>query len=268
MSTLAFDMPRGSVARSSAISLKNVTVTYRAYSEKTSSVKEYALRLLKGLRPDRFETHDALADLSLTVEKGSVLAVIGSNGSGKSTLLKVLAQVLKPSSGKVTVIGNVASLIELGVAFDPELNAIENIYLHGSLHKKTRLQIEKSVERVLDFAELRNVANKPLKYYSSGMVARLGFSCAIDVDPDILLIDEILGVGDERFMKKCATVFEEFITRGKTIVMVSHDINVLQRYATHAVLMAAGRMVYYGDPVTAIERYRDPSYAPFLTPTS
>lgn len=243
-----------------AIILKDVTVRYRSYTEKSGTLKESCLRLLRGRRSAAYESFNALAGASLSVSQGAVLALIGSNGSGKSTLLKVIAQVLKPSSGSVAVNGSVASLIELGVAFDPELDAIENIYLHGTLHKKTAATIEKRVEAILDFAELHPYAHRPIRYYSSGMIARLGFSCAIDVDPDILLLDEILGVGDERFMAKCAKVFEDFIHRGKTLVLVSHDLKMIERFATDAALLSAGRIIYNGDPTTAIQRYRDDTY--------
>jgi ABC-type polysaccharide/polyol phosphate transport system ATPase subunit len=246
--------------RETAIILHDVTVRYRSYTEKSSTLKESCIRLLRGRRSAEYESFNALSGASLSVPKGSVLALIGANGSGKSTLLKVIAQVLKPSSGSVRVNGDVASLIELGVAFDPELDAIENIYLHGALHKKNATAIEKRVDAILDFAELRPYARRPLRYYSSGMIARLGFSCAIDVDPDILLLDEILGVGDERFMAKCANVFEGFIERGKTLVLVSHDLKMVERFATDAVLLSAGRIMYTGDTTTAIQMYRDDSY--------
>jgi ABC-2 type transport system ATP-binding protein len=247
-------------SKETPIILKDVTVSYRSYTEKSSTLKESCLRLLRGHRSAEYDSFNALAGATLSVPKGSVLALIGGNGSGKSTLLKIIAQVLKPSSGSVVVNGGVASLIELGVAFDPELNAIENIYLHGALHKKTAARIEKRIDAILDFSELRPFAHRPIRYYSSGMIARLGFSCAVDVDPDILLVDEILGVGDERFMSKCSKVFEDFIQKQKTLVIVSHDLEMVKRFATQAVLLSAGKVVYYGDPITAIEKYRDNSY--------
>jgi ABC-type polysaccharide/polyol phosphate transport system ATPase subunit len=247
-------------SRENPIILTDVTVRYRSYTEKSSTLKESCLRLLRGRRSAEYGSFNALAGATLSVSKGSVLALIGGNGSGKSTLLKVIAQVLKPSSGSVVINGSVASLIELGVAFDPELNAIENIYLHGALHKKSAAHIEKRIDAILDFSELRPFAHRPIRYYSSGMIARLGFSCAVDVEPDILLVDEILGVGDERFLSKCSKIFAGLIERKKTLVIVSHDLEMVKRFATQAVLLSAGKVVYNGDPASAIEKYRDNSY--------
>ena len=175
-------------------------------------------------------------------------------------MLKVLAQVLKPTIGEVRVNGSVASLIELGVGFDPELNAIENIYLNGSLHRKTKAHMKKRVDIILDFAELHEFANTPIKYYSSGMAARLGFSAAIDIDPDILLVDEILAVGDERFQEKCSGVFKSFFDSGKTIVLVSHNTDMLESTADQIALLSKGELVYLGDPKVAVQMYRDKSY--------
>jgi ABC-type polysaccharide/polyol phosphate transport system ATPase subunit len=258
--------PRESLDAPSAIVLDAVTVAFRSYTDRASSVKESALRFLKRKAIESFETFDALSNITMSIPKGSVLGIIGSNGSGKSTLLKVLAQVLRPTSGKVVVNGRVASLIELGVAFDPELNAIENIFLHGSLHKKSRAEIKEHVPEILEFAELTEVATRPIKYYSSGMVARLGFSCAVDVDPDILLIDEILGVGDERFQKKCSKVFDRFFTSGKTVVMVGHNLETLAAMSSRILLLSEGRIAYLGDPDTAVALYRDKDYRTFLKP--
>jgi ABC-type polysaccharide/polyol phosphate transport system ATPase subunit len=243
-----------------AFELADVTVGYRSYRERPSSLKETLIRFFRTGKLKHYSTFNALDSLTLTIPKGQVFGIIGSNGSGKSTLLKVLAQVLKPTSGTVRVNGSIASLIELGVGFDPELNAIENIYLNGSLFKKSRKEIEKRVDIILDFAELREFATTPIKYYSSGMAARLGFAAAIDIDPDILLVDEILAVGDERFHAKCGEVFKRFLASGKTIVIVSHDMNLIQSTAQQAVLLSKGKVVYHGSPQKAVELYRDDSY--------
>ncbi len=249
--------PKGEVP---AIELSGVTVRYRSYLERHSSLKEATLKLLKGQAPESYEYFEALSKISLSIPRGAVLGVLGSNGSGKSTLLKVLAGVLKPSRGSVTVRGSIASLIELGVAFDPELNAIENLYLHGALHKKSQSEIAARLEHILDFAELKDMATKPIKYYSSGMIARLGFSAAVDVDPDVLLIDEILGVGDERFQRKCSKVFDRFFAARKTVIVVSHSMEMIASIATHAAVISKGELLYVGDPDTAISMYRDESY--------
>ncbi|NMC63355.1 MAG: ABC transporter ATP-binding protein [SAR324 cluster bacterium] len=248
-----------------AIDIKNITVAFRSYKERPTSLKESLLKFLRTGRLRHYTTFDAISHVSLKLEKGKVLGVIGSNGSGKSTLLKVLAGVIVPREGEVRVQGTVSSLIELGAGFDPELSAIENIYLNGSLHKKTRAKIKSRVKHILEFAELTEFATTPVKYYSSGMYARLGFSVAVDIDPDILLVDEILAVGDERFQQKCRGVFSNFIKAGKTIVIVSHNSDMLEEQADSIALLSKGQLVYFGDPKTAVEMYRDRSYETALT---
>lgn len=253
------------IKKGAAILLEEVTVAYRSYKERPSSLKEALIRLLRKGSLKHYSTFNALANINLNIPYGRVLGFIGSNGSGKSTLLKVMAQVLKPTAGNVQVNGSVSSLIELGVGFDPELNAIENIYLNGSLHKKSRSQIKLRVEKILDFAELHDFATTPIKYYSSGMAARLGFAVAIDIDPDILLVDEILAVGDERFQEKCRGVFKQFLKSGKTIVIVSHDMHMLAEITQEIALLSKGSIVFQGDPQTAIQMYRDKSYETALS---
>jgi ABC-type polysaccharide/polyol phosphate transport system ATPase subunit len=207
-----------------------------------------------------YSTFDALQDVSFEVKRGMILGVIGSNGSGKSTLLKILAQVLKPTTGTVRINGTIASLMDLGVGFDMDLNAIENIYLNGSLYRKTHDEIKQRVDTILDFAELREFATTPIKYYSAGMIARLGFATAVDIDPDVLLVDEVLGVGDERFQEKCKGVFDRFLASGKTIILVSHGLDFIANRADRAMLISRGRVAFFGDPKTAVEMYRDESY--------
>lgn len=247
------------------IRLNGVTVAYRSYKERPTSLKESLIRFLRDGTMKHFSTFDALSSLSLEVPKGEVLGIIGGNGSGKSTLLKVLAQVLRPSQGTVEIGGSVASLIELGAGFDPELNAIENLYLNGSLYRRSRSEIKERIPHILEFAELQEFATTPVKYYSSGMYARLGFSAAIDIDPDILLVDEILGVGDERFNKKCQKVFQGFMEKNKTLIIVSHDLDMVQRTAHRVALLSRGRVAYLGDPAFAVKMYRDESYMTALS---
>ncbi|MBX7136658.1 MAG: ABC transporter ATP-binding protein [Oligoflexia bacterium] len=248
-----------------AIEIRNVTVSYRSYKQRPTSLKESFLKFLRHGFKRSYETFDALSDVTLQVPRGTVFGLIGSNGCGKSTLLKVLAGVLKPSSGMVQVNGTIASLIELGAGFDPELNAIENIFLNGALHKKTKREMMARVPQILKFAELEEFAHTPVKYYSSGMYARLGFAVAVDVDPEILLVDEILAVGDERFQAKCEGVFEELIRKGKTIILVSHSMDLIAGKASQAALIERGRLVYSGDPIRAVEMYRDGSYKSALS---
>lgn len=244
----------------SIIDVRNVTVSYRAYNQRPTSLKETALKFIKTGTLKSYSTFDALQDVSFEVKRGMILGVIGSNGSGKSTLLKILAQVLKPTRGSVRVSGSIASLMDLGVGFDMDLNAVENIFLNGSLYRKTREEIEKRVESILEFAELKDFSTTPIKYYSAGMIARLGFAAAVDIDPDVLLVDEVLGVGDERFQEKCKGVFQSFLASGKTIIIVSHALDFVERYAHKAMLMSRGQVAYVGDPRQAVGMYRDNSY--------
>jgi ABC-type polysaccharide/polyol phosphate transport system ATPase subunit len=243
-----------------AIEVNNITVAYRSYKERPTSLKESVIRFLRNGQIKSYSTFNALSDVSLKVAKGSVIGIIGGNGSGKSTLLKVIAKVLTPINGTVKIEGRIASLIELGAGFDPELNAIENIYLNASLHKKTKREIEPRIDKILEFADLKEFAHTPVKYFSSGMYARLGFSVAIDIDPDILLVDEILSVGDERFKQKCDEVFKKFLDSGKTIIIVSHDTDGLCSMVNKMALFSRGELVYFGDPVEAVKRYRNEDY--------
>lgn len=247
-------------ANEPAIAIEGVTVSYRQYTERSTSLKESALRLCSRRPVSSFSTLDALSSIDLTVARGEVLAIIGSNGSGKSTLLKVASGVLAPSRGRVEVRGLVTSLIELGAGFDPELTAVENIYLNGALFRRSATQMRERIEHILRFAELTEFAHTPLKYFSSGMFARLGFSAALDLDPDILIVDEILAVGDERFQEKCHGVFRSLIDRGKTILLVTHSMSQVESLADRAVLLAKGRIAFDGDPATAVELYRDEDY--------
>ena len=243
-----------------AIEVSNATVAYRSYKERPTTLKESFLQLIKKRTFRYYETFNALTDVSFNIPQGAVFGIIGSNGSGKSTLLKVMSGVLKPTIGNVKRNGIISSLIELGAGFDPELNAIENIYLYCSLYGKKREEIQSRITPILDFAELQDFATTPIKYYSSGMFARLGFSVAVDINPDILLVDEILGVGDERFYEKCIGVFQRFIAQKKTIVIVSHDMQQIQTMCSKALLLSRGNVAFQGDPAEAVEIYRQDNY--------
>lgn len=247
-----------------SVEVTDVTVAYRAYTHRPTSLKESVIRMLRGNFQKTYSTFNALSNVTFNVPKGTVFAIVGSNGCGKSTLLKVLAGVLKPVTGSVRINGEVASLIELGAGFDPELTGVENIYLNGSLHKRNETFMKNRVKQILDFAELHEFAHTPVKYYSSGMYARLGFSVAVDIDPDVLLVDEILSVGDERFQDKCKGVFADFIKRGKTIILVSHDLGMIENKAHQAVLLERGKPVFIGDPKKAVEMYRNGTYKTVL----
>jgi len=250
-----------------AVQVQNVTVSFRSYKERPTSFKESVLRFMRSGRLKYYSTFDALSDVSLDIPRGQVFGVIGSNGAGKSTLLRTISGVLKPARGRVTVNGRLDSLISLGAGFDSELDAVENIFLNGSLYRRSREEMRGRVAGILAFAELEDFAGTPIKYYSSGMHARLGFSVAIDRDPEILLVDEILAVGDERFQAKCRQVFERYIKEGKTIVLVTHDMSVIKSMAHQVVLLAKGRVVFVGEPKKAVELYQDKSYQTALGPS-
>lgn len=243
-----------------AVSVDNVTVSYRSYKERPNTLKESLVKLLKTGKMRYYSTFNALESVSFSVNRGEVLGIIGSNGAGKSTLLRVLAGILPPIVGSIDIRGRVDNLIQLGAGFDPELNAVENIFLSGALHMHSYKEMKGRVSKILEFAELTEFAETPIKYYSSGMYARLGFSMAIDRNPDILLVDEVLAVGDERFQEKCRIVFQNYLTEKKTIVMVSHSMGLLEKLASKILLLSKGKVVYYGDPLGAIEKYRDHSY--------
>ncbi|NLF24335.1 MAG: ABC transporter ATP-binding protein [Deltaproteobacteria bacterium] len=243
-----------------AVEVRNITVSYRSYQERPNTLKEGILKAIKTGKFKYYSTFDALRGVSFKVEKGQIWGVIGSNGAGKSTLLNVLAGVLPPTSGDLIVRGSLDSLRSLGAGFDSELNAIENIYLYGSLQGQTSKEIKERVPAILEFAELQEFATTPMRYYSSGMYARLGFSVAIDKDPDILLVDEVLGVGDERFQAKCRAVFDRFLSGGRTVIIVSHSMQLLKQICTQIAVLSKGNLVFVGDPAEAIERYLSSNY--------
>ncbi|MCL4146937.1 UNVERIFIED_CONTAM: hypothetical protein GTU68_067054, partial [Idotea baltica] len=240
--------------------LRNVTIRFRSYQKRPTTLKESLLRLTKRDKEPSYSYFEALKNISLSIPRGEVFGIIGGNGAGKSTMLRTIAGVLPPSSGEMIVNGKIDSLIQLGAGFDAELNAIENIYLNRSLHGMSRAEIKERVPDIIAFAELEEFASTPIKYYSSGMAARLGFAVAIDRDPDILVVDEVLAVGDERFNNKCMKVFEELLAKRRTIVMVSHNLEQIQQWAKTAALLAKGKIFYLGDPEEAVARYRDPGY--------
>lgn len=242
------------------IELENISVEYRLYHERPTSLKEAVVRALKTGKLKHYSKFFALKDINLKVQKGEVFGVVGSNGAGKSTLLRLVAGVLPPTSGQLLVRGTVDSLISLGAGFDPELNALENILLSGSLRKIKLSDLKRDTDKILEFAELKDFADTPIKYYSSGMFARLGFAVAINSDPDILIVDEVLAVGDERFRAKCEQTMKALIKRGKTIFMVSHDLNSIKSLCTRVAVLSRGDIVFTGDAEAALKLYLSPEY--------
>ena len=239
-----------------AIELTDVTKIYRRYGGKHFATLKSALlqrSILKDLQPS--ETFPALQNVSFAVPSGATYGVIGRNGSGKSTALKLVAGITKPTSGTVTVRGRTSALIELGAGFHPEITGRENVFINGIMLGLSKRQIADRFEEIVEFAELRDFIDAPVKTYSSGMYMRLGFAVAIHVDPDVLLVDEVLAVGDEGFTHKCLDKFAEFRRRGKTILLVTHSLGVVERFCDEALWIDAGRARTHGDPRRVIDAY-------------
>lgn len=226
------------------IEVENLSIKYNKSTERVDNIKEYIIRKLKGQM--KFEEFWALNDVSFSIGKGETVGIIGLNGSGKSTLLKVIAGVLKPAKGTVSVYGSVAPLIELGAGFDPDLSARENIYLNGAVLGYNRKRMEELFEEIVDFSELRDFLDVPVKNFSSGMQARLGFSIATAVIPDILIVDEVLGVGDYKFQRKCHDRMQKIIASGATVLFVSHSIDQVKEICARAIWVDGGKIVMDG----------------------
>lgn len=227
------------------VELDNITVRYNKSSEKIDNLKEYFVKLVK--HELMFQEFLALQDVSLKVKKGEAWAIIGTNGSGKSTLLKVISKILKPYKGSVTVNGSIASLLELGSGIDPKLTARENIFLNGCLLGYSKKFIEEKFDEIVEFAELEDFLDSPVKNFSSGMKSRLGFSVATMVNPDILIVDEVLSVGDVLFRKKCMNKMNEMLSTGTTLLFVSHNMNTVREMCDKAIWLNRGKVVMQGD---------------------
>ncbi|MBI2040303.1 ABC transporter ATP-binding protein [Candidatus Microgenomates bacterium] len=212
--------------------------------------------ILDFFKPQREEDFWALKDVSFNVMRGEVLGIIGANGSGKSTILKLMAEVIFPTKGEVEVNGKISPLIELGAGFHPELTGRENIYLNGTILGLTTNQIDEKFDSIVKFAQLEEFIDTAVKHYSSGMYMRLGFAIAIHVDPDILLVDEILAVGDIAFQKKCLDKMKSFHEMGVTIVIISHALDLIQTFCQRVILLQNGVVVTSGSPQKVIEKYR------------
>jgi ABC-type polysaccharide/polyol phosphate transport system ATPase subunit len=240
-----------------AIEVTNASKVYRRYSRRRqfSTLKSALLSrsLIRNLRPD--ETFAAVSDVTFTVPRGRTLGVIGRNGSGKSTLLKLVAGITKPTSGSVSVNGRVSALIELGAGFHPEISGRENVFINGIMLGLTKREVARRFDEIVDFAEMKDFIDAPVKTYSSGMYMRLGFAVAIHVDPDVLLVDEVLAVGDEGFTHKCLDKFAEFKRRGKTILLVTHSLGLVERFCDDALWMDAGHLKGMGDPKRVVGAY-------------
>jgi ABC-type polysaccharide/polyol phosphate transport system ATPase subunit len=239
-----------------AIQLTNVSKVYRRYGGRQFATLKSAFlqrSILRDLQPS--ETFPALTDVSFSVPKGSTYGVIGRNGSGKSTALKLVAGITKPTSGTVRVEGRISALIELGAGFHPEISGRENVFINGIMLGLTKREIQRRFDEIVEFAELTEFIDAPVKTYSSGMYMRLGFAVAIHVDPDVLLVDEVLAVGDEGFTHKCLDKFAEFRRRGKTILLVTHSLNLVERFCDEALWLDSGHARTHGDPKRVVGAY-------------
>jgi len=239
-----------------AIELDHVTKIYRRYGGKQFATLKSALlqrSILRDLQPS--EVFSALNDVSFAVRSGATYGVIGRNGSGKSTALKLVAGITKPTSGRVRVDGRVSALIELGAGFHPEISGRENVFINGIMLGLSKREIQNRFDEIVDFAELREFIDAPVKTYSSGMYMRLGFAVAINVDPDVLLVDEVLAVGDEGFTHKCLDKFAEFRRKGRTILLVTHSLGLVEKFCDEALWIDAGHARESGDPKRVVDAY-------------
>ena len=234
-----------------AIEIRNMSKSFKVQYDKANSLKAF----LVTRRKNRIQNLEVLKDISLDIKKGDTVALIGTNGSGKSTLLKLMTKIIYPTSGQIQTCGKLTSLLELGAGFHPDFTGRENIYFNASIFGLTRKEIEARMDDIINFSELGNFIDEPIRTYSSGMYMRLAFSIAINVDADILLIDEILAVGDQHFQDKCYAKLEELRDSDKTIVIVSHSLSVVKKLCTRAIWIYKGTFKLDGDPTYVIDEY-------------
>jgi ABC-2 type transport system ATP-binding protein len=239
---------------SAAIEVSGVSKTFRIPHEQRMFLKEYFLHPLRRMT---YERNEALKDVSFSVEPGEFFGILGPNGSGKSTLLRILAGIYVPDRGVVRVRGLLSPFIELGVGFNPELNARDNIRLNGTLAGLTRSQLDERFDEILAFSELERFVDQKLKNYSSGMLVRLAYSLAIQIPFDVLLLDEVLAVGDVAFQEKCFATFDRFKEEGKTVVFVSHGLALMEQFCDRVLLLRNGIVEGLGGPAEVIDVYRD-----------
>ena len=239
--------------KETVIEVSHATVRFNLASEKIDNLKEYAIKLVK--RQLMFQEFLALKDVSFQVKKGEAWGIVGLNGSGKSTLLKVICGILKPSKGEVVVKGTIAPLIELGAGFDGDLTAKENIFLNGAVLGYSKEFMRAHFNEIVEFAELKDFLDMPIKNYSSGMAARLGFSIATMVKPDIMIVDEVLSVGDYAFQQKCMERMAKMLEGGTTLLFVSHSIENVKELCDHAIWLNKGEVVKCGDVTEICNAY-------------
>jgi len=234
-----------------AVEVKNVNKSFNIYYDKANTIKERLLFFKRGKK----EKRQILKNINLTIESGEAVALIGVNGSGKSTLLKLMTKIIYPNSGKIETYGKLTSLLELGAGFHPDFSGRENIYFNASIFGLTRKEIDKRINKIIEFSELEDFIDNPVRTYSSGMYMRLAFSVAINVDADILLIDEILSVGDQHFQQKCFEKMNELKKQGKTMVFVTHSMGSVKQLCTRAVWLYEGEIKMDGNVDEVVEEY-------------
>ncbi|HIR26036.1 MAG TPA: ABC transporter ATP-binding protein [Candidatus Egerieimonas faecigallinarum] len=238
-----------------AIKVDHLSKMYKLYDKPTDRFKEAMGIRLKG-KKQYYQEHYALRDVSIDVKRGETVGIIGTNGSGKSTILKIITGTLNPTAGNVTVNGRISALLELGAGFNMEYTGIENVYLNGTMMGFSRAEIDSRLDDILSFADIGDFVNQPVKTYSSGMFVRLAFAVAINIDPEILIVDEALSVGDVFFQVKCYHKFEEFKKMGKTILFVSHDLGSISKYCDRVVLLNKGQKIAEGRPKKIVDMYK------------
>ena len=238
-----------------AIRVSDVTIRFNLATEKVDNLKEYVIKLLK--RQLMFQEFLAVRNMSFEIKRGEAWALVGTNGSGKSTILKAISGILRPYKGSIQINGSIAPLIELGAGFDPNLTARENIYLNGTVLGHSKKYMDEHFAEIVEFAELWDFLDSPIKNFSSGMKARLGFAVATMVYPDILIVDEILAVGDYKFRRKCQTRMAEMMAGGTTLLYVSHDIATVRNLCTHAVWIDKGEIKLMGEVQMVCDAYME-----------
>lgn len=239
-----------------AVVVDHVSMRFNLATERVDNLKEYFVRKIKG-KGISFDEFWALRDISFSIEKGESCALIGANGSGKSTLLKIISGILAPTQGYAFVAGSIAPLIELGAGFDFDLTGRENVFLNGAILGHSKRLMQEKYDEIVDFSELKDFINVPVKNYSSGMIARLGFSIATMVKPEILIVDEILAVGDQAFQAKCHKRMEDMMSGGTTLIFVSHSADDVRRICRKTIWIDRGRMRFAGDTDTALKLYAE-----------
>jgi ABC-type polysaccharide/polyol phosphate transport system ATPase subunit len=261
MTSLVADRPPVAVAPAPtsrddapAVQLDDITVRYRVPQQRAGTMKEY---LVGRSRRSTYIEHEALKSVSLSVPAGEAIGIIGANGSGKTTLLRLIARVLTPSTGRVRTRGRVAPILDVVGALQPELTGRENVFLNGTMLGLSRRDVARRIDRIVEFAEVGPFIDAPLRTYSSGMMARLGFAIASDTDADILVVDEALGVGDERFQRRCAARIDAIRGAGTTFMLVSHDMHSVQRLCSRAVWLDAGRIRAVGASADIVTQFME-----------